>query len=146
MPFMVWRRRGGTVGWNGHQFTDLGRQPVGTQPGLLHGALLRELGTVIDDSGSGPEQLFERLAQNNVAAIVALRSEGEQLAAGKYRGEVEMLPKPFHVTPIYLAFNKEFYRRHQAAIEAYWDAVRLARLSPEYQAYLRGSPPLAVLK
>jgi hypothetical protein len=35
LNFSVSRRQGGTVEWDGRRFDGLGRQPVGTQPGLL---------------------------------------------------------------------------------------------------------------
>lgn len=127
VAFTVSRRRGGTVEWDGRQFVDLGRQPVGTQPGLLHVSLLRQLNVVIDDSADSPEQVFAMLAQNRVAAVVTQQGEGEQIIARKYKGEIEMLPTPFQVTPMYLIVNKAFYRRHQAQIDAYWDAVRQVR-------------------
>jgi hypothetical protein len=125
--FTVSRRHGGKVDWDGRQFIDLGRQPVGTQPGLLHVSRLRQLNVVIDDSAASPEQVFAMLAQNRVAAVVTQQGEGEQLIARKYRGQIEMLPTPFHVTPMYLIVNKVFYQQHQAQIDAYWDAIRQVR-------------------
>lgn len=125
--FSVSRRRGGTVDWDGRQFINLGRQPVGTQPGLLHVSLLRQLNVVINDSAGSPEQAFAMLAQNRVAAVVTQQGEGEQIIAHKYKGEIEMLPTPLIVTPMYLIVNKQFYQKHQAQVDAYWDAVRQAR-------------------
>jgi hypothetical protein len=83
--FLVSRRHGGTVDWDGKQFVNLGRQPVGTQPGLLHVSLLRQLNVVIDDSAGSPEQAFAMLAQNRVAAVAAGR--GRAIIARKYKGE-----------------------------------------------------------
>lgn len=125
--FSVSRRRGGTLDWDGKQFINLGRQPVGTQPGLLHVSLLRQLNVVIDDSAGSPEQAFAMLAQNRVAAVVTQQGEGEQIIARKYKGEIEMLPTPLIVTPMYLIVNKQFYQKHQAQVDAYWDAVRQVR-------------------
>jgi ABC-type amino acid transport substrate-binding protein len=125
--FSVSRRRGGTVNWDGKQFVNLGRQPVGTQPGLLHVALLRQLNVVIDDSAGSPEQAFAMLAQNRVAAVVTQQGEGEAIIARKYKGEIDMLPTPLITTPLYLSINRNFYQRHQAQIDSYWDAVRQVR-------------------
>ena len=125
--FSVSRRHGGTVNWDGKQFINLGRQPVGTQPGLLHVALLRQLNVVIDDSAGSPEQAFAMLAQNRVAAVVTQQGEGEAIIARKYKGEIEMLPTPLITTPLYLSVNRQFYQRHQAQVDSYWDAVRQVR-------------------
>jgi len=138
--FMVSRRQGGKVDWDGKQFVGLGRQPVGTQPGLLHVSRLRQLGVVIDDSGSSPEQVFAMLAQSRVAAVVTQQGEGELLIAHKFRGEIEMLPRPFDATPVYLVVNKIFYRQHQAQIDAYWAVLPQVRQSPDYQQYLQQYP------
>lgn len=127
LNFMVSRRHGGKVDWDGKQFLDLGRQPVGTQAGLLHVALLRQLNVVIDDNADSPEQALAMLAQNRVAAVVTQQGEGEALIARKYKNEIDMLPRPFQVTPLYLLVNKIFYKKHQAQIDAYWDAIRQAR-------------------
>jgi ABC-type amino acid transport substrate-binding protein len=127
LNFSVSRRHGGSVDWDGKQFVNLGRQPVGTQPGLLHVSLLRQLNVVIDDSAGSPEQAFAMLAQNRVAAVVTQQGEGEAIIARKYKGEVDMLPTPLVVTPMYLSVNRNFYQRHQAQIDGYWDAVRQVR-------------------
>jgi ABC-type amino acid transport substrate-binding protein len=127
LNFSVSRRQGGSVEWDGKHFQGLGRQPVGTQPGLMHVALLRQLNVVIDDSGANPDQVFAMLAQNRVAAVVTQQGEGEALIAAKYRGQIEMLARPFIVTPMYLIVNKAFYQKNQAQVEAYWDAIRQAR-------------------
>jgi ABC-type amino acid transport substrate-binding protein len=127
MNFSVSRRRGGSVEWDGKQFVNLGRQPVGTQPGLLHVSLLRQLNVVIDDSASSPEQAFAMLAQNRVAAVVTQQGEGEAIIARKYKGEIEMLATPLVTTPMYLIVNKGFYQKHQAQVDGYWDAVRQVR-------------------
>jgi polar amino acid transport system substrate-binding protein len=127
LNFSVSRRQGGAVDWDGRQFLNLGRQPVGTQPGLLHVSLLRQLNVVIDDSGSSPEQVMAMLAQNRVAAVVTQQGEGEALIARKYKGQIEMLPKPFQTTPMYLIVNKAVYQKHRAQIDAYWDAIGQAR-------------------
>ncbi|TFW29939.1 substrate-binding periplasmic protein [Duganella callida] len=127
LKFSVSRRRGGEVEWDGKLFHHLGRQPVGTQPGMLHVSLLRQLNVVIDDSANSPEQVFAMLAQRRVAAVVTQQGEGEQIIARLYRGEIEMLPTPLITTPIYLIVNKVFYQQHKPQIDAYWDAVRQVR-------------------
>lgn len=127
LNFSVSRRHGGTVDWDGKQFVNLGRQPVGTQPGLLHVSLLRQLNVVIDDSAGSPEQAFAMLAQNRVAAVVTQQGEGEAIIARKYKGLIDMLPTPLIVTPMYLSVNRQFYQRHQAQVDSYWDAVRQVR-------------------
>lgn len=140
LDFSVSRRRGGTVAWDGRRFIGLGRQPVGTQPDLLHMPMLREMDIVVDDSASSVDQVFAKLAGKRVAAVVTEREEGGELIASKYRGQIEMLPAPFQKTPIYLTVNKAFYQKHQAQIEAYWQAIAQARHTPAFRRFIDEFP------
>jgi hypothetical protein len=140
LNFFVSRRRGGTVAWDGQRFIGLGRQPVGAQPDLLHMPMLREMGGVIDDSGSSVDQVFAKLAGRRVAAAVTEREEGDQLIARKYRGQIEMLPVPFQKTPIYLIVNQAFYQKRQAQIEAYWQAIAQARQTAGFRQFIADFP------
>jgi polar amino acid transport system substrate-binding protein len=137
---MVFKRHDSTLGWDGQQFLDLGRQPVGTEPGFLHVLKLRQLGVVVDDSAASVEQSMVRLTQHKVAAVTAQQGEGAALVRDKFRGQIDMLPQPFEVTPMYLIFNKAFHQQHRALVESYWAALRQQRHSPAYQQYLREHP------
>lgn len=137
---MVFKRSDSKLGWNGQQFIDLGRQPVGTEPGFLHALKLRQLGLVVDDSGSSVEQIMTRLMQHKVAAVTAQQGEGAAVVRDKFRGQIDMLPQPFLVTPMYLVVNKGFYQQHRALIDSYWSALRQQRQTPAFQQYLREHP------
>jgi polar amino acid transport system substrate-binding protein len=137
---MVFKRSDSKLGWDGRQFIDLGRQPVGTEPGFLHALRLRELGVVVDDSGSSVEQVMARLVQHKVAAVTVQQGEGAAVVRDKFRGQIEMLPQPFLVTPMYLVVNKAYYQQHRALIDSYWGALRQQRQSPAFQQYLREHP------
>ena len=51
-----------------------------------------------------------------------------------------MLPAPFQKTPIYLTVNKAFYQKHQAQIEAYWQAIAQARHTPAFRQFIDEFP------
>jgi hypothetical protein len=140
LNFSVSRRQGGAVDWDGRRFIGLGRQPVGAQPDLLHMPMLREMDVVIDDSGASLEQVFAKLAGKRVAAVVTERDDGADLIARKYRRQIEMLPAPFQMTPVYLIVNNAFYHKHQAQIEAYWQAIAQARLTPGFRQFIAEFP------
>lgn len=137
--FMVYRRRGSAVGWDGHQFSNLGRQPVGIQPAFLHAGLLRQLGVVTDEASGSTADNLDKLARHQVAAVVALEGEGGAVIASRFAGEIEALPQPFHVTPMYLVVNRVYYSQHREVIDAYWLSLRQHRLSVDYQQYLQRS-------
>lgn len=134
---MVFRQRGAKVDWDGEQFIGLGRQPVGVQPGMLYVPQLRAMGAVVDESGGSPEDNLLRLQRHQVAAVIGQQGDYAPLIAQHYRNEIEMLPRPFKVTANYLIVNRTFYQRHQAAVDAYWAALRQVRRSPSYLEYLR---------
>jgi polar amino acid transport system substrate-binding protein len=136
LRFMVFRRRDSDLGWDGHRFSNLGRQPVGVQTGFLHGALLRQMGVVLDEGSSSTETNLAKLAQSRVAAVIGMDGEGDAVITQKYRDQIETLPDPFHLTPVYLAVNRQYYLAHKGAIDAYWSALRQVRQSSDYQHYL----------
>ncbi|NRR30727.1 hypothetical protein HSX11_11085 [Oxalobacteraceae bacterium] len=131
--FMVYRRRGSNIGWDGQHFSNLGQQPVGVPLGFIHEAMLRKLGAVIDGGGLGSEQNFDKLAQNRLAAVVALEEEGKPLIELKYREQIEALPFPLHQTPLYLLVNRMYYIANKQKIELYWSALRQRREAPDYR-------------
>jgi hypothetical protein len=139
--FMVFRRVDSKVDWDGRRFINLGQQPVGVQPGCVHMPLLRQMGVVLEESSRSTADNLGKLAQNRVAAVIGQDGEGSNAIGQQYRGQVEMLPQPFHQTPMYLAVNRQFYLRHPAQIDAYWAAIRQQRATPEYQQYLLPRAP-----
>jgi len=135
--FMVYRRIGSAVQWNGKQFKGLGPQPVGVQASFIHGPLLRKLGVAVDDGAKSADQNLSKLAFDRLSAAIAQEAEAGFYINQAYKGRIEALPTPFHLTPLYLMVNRGFYKRNRAAIDAYWQAIRTTRQTPEYQAYLR---------
>lgn len=139
LRFMVYRRRGSALAWDGHLFGNLGRQPVGIQLTSIHGPLLRQMGVVTDDSGRSVDDNLGKLAQNRVAATIGLEGEAQRVIEQKYRDEIEALPQPFQLTPLYLLVNRAYYQSHKPQIDEYWLTLRQQRLSPDYQQYLARS-------
>jgi polar amino acid transport system substrate-binding protein len=135
--FMVYRRHGSAVDWDGRHFSNLGRQPVGIQPAFLHAVLLHQMGVVTDEDSRSTADNLAKLVQNRVAAVVALEGEAGAVISAQLSGQVEVLPQPFHVTPMYLVVNRDYYRQHQALVDGYWLSLRQYRLSVDYQQFLQ---------
>lgn len=135
--FMVYRRVGSGVQWNGKQFSGLGALPVGVQASFIHGPLLAKLGVAVDAGAKSAEQNLGKLAFERLSAAIAQEAEATPIVEAQYKGKLEALPAPFHLTPLYLMVNRSFYQRHQAVIDAYWQAIRSTRQSTSYQSYLR---------
>lgn len=141
IPFMAYRRTGSGVQWDGKRFTGLAHGQaggqVGVQAGFFHAALLRKQGVAVDDGAKTTEQNLGKLALGRVAAVVARDAEAAPLIERHFKGQIDMLPAPFHLTPLFLMVNRGFYNRHRAAIDDYWQAIRATKAAPDYQAYLR---------
>jgi hypothetical protein len=135
--FMVYRRSGSAVQWNGKQFSGLGTLPVGVQASFIHGPLLQKLGVTVDDGAKSADQNLGKLAFDRLSAAIAQEAEAGYYVEQNYKGRIEALPIPFNLTPLYLMVNRGFYKRNRAAIDGYWQTIRTVRQSPEYQAYLR---------
>lgn len=140
LRFSVSHRRGDGVDWDGRQFIGLGRQPVGAAPDLLHMALLRQLDVFIDDSGAGVRQVFAKLAGKRVAAVVSEHDEGLALIVNEYGNQLELLPTPFQITPIYFTVNQAFYQKHRAQIDAYWATIAQVRQTAAYRQFIAEFP------
>lgn len=134
--FNVYRRRGGTAYWDGKRLANLGAKPVGVQAGFVHGPMLRELGVAVDDGARSTEQNLGKLAYGRLSVAIALEHEAAPIIAQQYKGQIEPLPLPFHLTELYLLVNRKFYQEHKREIDDYWSAIAQQRRSASYQQYL----------
>jgi polar amino acid transport system substrate-binding protein len=139
--FMVYRKLGDPVQWDGKHFTGLGKGHVGVLAGLAVAQMLRQSGVATDEGAKTIEQNFEKLAIGRVRAVVALEGDAQRLLDQKFKDRIEVLPEAFDVTPIYLHVNLDYYARNKAAVEQFWKAIKKTRESPPYQQYLKRYKP-----
>jgi polar amino acid transport system substrate-binding protein len=139
--FMVYRKQGDRVHWNGKQFVGLGNDKVGVLAGLAVAQLIRQVGATTDEGAKTIEQNFEKLAIGRVRAVVALESDAQRMLEEKFKGRLEAMSTAFDVTPIYLHVNLGYYARNRAAVEQFWKATRKTRESAPYQQYLKRYKP-----
>ncbi|MDN3921224.1 substrate-binding periplasmic protein [Roseateles violae] len=139
--FMVYRRRGSAVGWDGQRFDKLGGGSVGVQAGYVYGPRLAALGVPIDDRGVGAEQLMLKLERGRNEAVIMQEEEGQRLLDQRFAASLEQLEPPFDVEMLYLLVARSFQAAHPQLVERYWRAIAAARQSPAYQQY-RPAPPL----
>ncbi len=135
--YLVYRQRGSKVSWDGNRLRGLDQAPVGVLTGMAVTSRIVQLGGRIDDGAKTIEQNFEKLAIGRLGAVVALESDVHQLLDRKFKDRIEVLPKAFDVTPVYLHVNPAFYARNKTDVEQVWKAIRKTRDSPAYQQYLK---------
>lgn len=124
--FVVYRQKGGTVQWDGSAFSGLDARPVGIQVGLAVAQRLRQTGVTVDEGAKTIAQNLEKLVRGRLQAVVALEGESQPLVE-RLSDRIEVLPKAFDATPIYLQVHPAYYSAHREAVEKLWNAVRRGR-------------------
>lgn len=127
ISFLVYRRRGSPVQWDGLHFSGLETGVIGTQSGFAQKSSLLALGVKVDDGARSVQQNLEKLAAGRFDAVVLYENEARRIG-DRFHGQLELLPQPFLRTGLFLMFGREFSRRHPALVEATWEA--LGRLPP----------------
>jgi hypothetical protein len=124
--FVVYRQKGGSVQWDGSAFSGLDARPVGLQVGLAVAQHLRQTGVTVDEGAKTIGQNLEKLVRGRLQAVVALEGESQPLVE-HLSDRIEVLPKAFDATPIYLQVRPAYYSANREAVEKLWNAVRRAR-------------------
>lgn len=132
--YMVIRKKGSTVNWDGRSFGPL-EAPVGTQFGYSSADDLKALNITVDDGARGAHELLTKLKQNRIAAAVLLSGEAHSLFAENeaFRSDLEILAHPLVEKPYYLLLSHTLVKENAALSETVWNALSKARQSPVYQ-------------
>ena len=135
--FVIYRKKGGTLQWDGHVFTGTDKRPIGIQTGLAVAPRLRQTGMAVDEGAKSVEQNLQKLVRGRVQAVVAMEGESHPLIAPGLIDELEVLPVAFDSTPIYLQVNPGYYAKNREAVDTLWNAVGRIRASAAFQQYLK---------
>lgn len=136
--FLVYRRPGSAISWDGQRFQGLATaQQIGVQQGFVHVAKLQATHAAYDDGARTGAQNLEKLRLGRVVAAIAQEEEVASLLQGRYRGQIEALETPFDSTVLYLMVARTFYEQNRDLTERYWQAIRTERESASYQKYLQ---------
>jgi polar amino acid transport system substrate-binding protein len=136
MTYQVYRRSGSALEWDGKRFNQLGNGKIGVQSGFLYiTERLVQLGVPYDDGAKGLDTMLSKLAAGRVDGVIGMREETDRLIAASYRGQMERSAKVFDQTPVYMMVSRQFYARHPALVERYWQAIRAYRSTDDYRHY-----------
>lgn len=91
-------------------------------------AIARAGGTS-DDGATTVAALAKKLVAGQVDLAVSELAFAEMVAS-QYPGVLEALPAPLVESHYYLAFSKQYYARHAAVAEAFWNGIAEARTGP----------------
>lgn len=133
--YIVLRRKGSAVGWDGKAFTQL-NGPVGIQLGYSAADNLKALNVAVDDGARGARELFGKLAAGHINLAVSLAGEAQATLADndKFRDKLEILPIPLVEKPYYLMLSKGVVSARPELAETIWSGIAKARKNPGYLA------------
>lgn len=132
--YVVLRKRGSPVDWDGQRFHRL-VGPVGTQLGYSINDVLQKIGVTTDDGAQSAEALVQKLIAGYIGA--AAMQEGEAhavLRSQPGRAErLEILPRQIEEKPYFLMLSHAFVKTSPELAERFWKAIETTRSSREYQ-------------
>ncbi|HEY5799632.1 MAG TPA: transporter substrate-binding domain-containing protein, partial [Burkholderiaceae bacterium] len=132
--YVLIRRKGSKVQWDGKQFHNLDGA-VGAQLGYSIVEHLRGLGVPVDEGSQRGRELTLKLIAGRVAAAAVGGSEAVNLLASdpKLAAQVEMLPIPLTEKPYFLVLSHAFAQARPELAAAIWKTMEQVRNSPEYR-------------
>lgn len=132
--YVVVRRKGSPVNWNGKTFEQLVR-PAGAPLGYSVVDDLRRSGITVDDGAPASDGVLQKLLFEHIDIAVLLQGEMSSLLAedARLRDKVEILPKPFAEKPYYLMLSHQFVDSQPELAARIWAAIARVRAMPAYQ-------------
>lgn len=144
--YVVLRRKGTTVEWDGKAFRGL-EGAIGIQLGYSVGGQLKALKVAVDDGSLTLRELLQKLIAGRLGAAAVLGSEMAHLAMHDkpLAKQVDILPHPLVEKPYYLMLSHHVAASRPALANGLWKAIEKARNSPGYRKAekdaLEGSAP-----
>ncbi|WP_374362859.1 substrate-binding periplasmic protein [Pseudoduganella danionis] len=130
--YMVLRRKGSKVEWDGKSFRNL-QGAVGFQLGYSVGDVLRGLNVEVDEGSQCADELARKLIAGRVAAAAVGGSDAHSLMHGPLAGQLEQLPIPIIEKPYFLILSHGLVAADPQLAERIWRTVEEVRNSPAYR-------------
>lgn len=139
--YLLYRRGGTKVDWDGQRFVGLGDGMIGVESGFIYlTEKLKQLGIPYDEGAKSLEQNLIKLTKNRVDGVIAMDIEGNTLMTDRFAGQIERVAKPFDQTALFLMVSKPFYARNPKFMESYWQAIKAYRGTADYRQYQQRNP------
>ncbi len=130
--YVLVRRKGSRVGWNGKSFQNLDGR-VGFQLGYSVGDFLRGQGVLVDEGSQRSDELLQKLVSGRIEAAALGGGDAGRLVRGAMAERVEIVPAPLVEKPYYLMLSHDLAMREPALAERIWKTIAEVRNSPAYQ-------------
>jgi polar amino acid transport system substrate-binding protein len=130
--YLLVRRKGSRVGWNGKAFQNLDGR-VGFQLGYSVGDFLRGQGVLVDEGSQRSDELLQKLVSGRIDAAALGGGDALRLVRGPLAEQLEVLPLPLVEKPYFLMLSHDFVARQPALAEQIWRTIAEVRSDPAYR-------------
>jgi len=125
--YVIFTRQGSDVSWDGRKLAPR-TAVVQSVPGYIADQLLQAMG-FMPMMNLQPDKAFELIVQGRLDGYIVADVLGWRLAEKLgLANELSALPIPFMSQQWYVAFSKQAYAAHGNDIEAFWTALKKARI------------------
>jgi polar amino acid transport system substrate-binding protein len=130
--YMVLRRKGSKVDWDGKHFSNLDGA-VGFQLGYSVGDVLRAQNLEVDEGSQRADELARKLIAGRLAAAAVGGSDAAGLMRGPLAPQLELLPIPIIEKPYFLILSHALVASKPQLAARIWSTLEQVRNSPAYQ-------------
>ncbi|MBQ5941263.1 ABC transporter substrate-binding protein [Massilia sp. AB1] len=130
--YVLVRRRGSRLGWDGKQFHNLDGR-IGVQLGYSVADFLRSRHVPVDEGSQRSDELAQKLIAGRLAGAALGGGDAKRLMRGPLGARLEMLPAPLIEKPYYLVLSRAFVANKPQLAARLWDAIEQGRNSPAYR-------------
>ena len=131
--YLLVRRRGSPIDWDGKAFRNLGEGKIGFQLGYSVGDFLRAQGVALDEGSQRSDELAQKLIAGRLAGAAMGGGDATRLLRGPLGDTLEIVPRALIQKPYYLVLSKAFVAKDPQLAARLWDAVEQVRTSPAYR-------------
>ncbi|TFW15530.1 substrate-binding periplasmic protein [Duganella callida] len=130
--YMVLRRKGSRVDWDGKRFRNLDGA-VGFQLGYSVGDVLRAQRVEVDEGSQRADELARKLIAGRLAAAAVGGSDAATLMRGPLAPRLELLPIPIVEKPYFLILSHAMLAQRPQLAQRIWDEIETTRNGAAYR-------------
>ncbi len=124
--YVVYRRAGSAVQWDGRRFSGLNDMAVGINAGFAARDELTRMKVTVEEAETTASNMG-KLAAGRIAAYVVHAAIGDDHLARTPTPGIEKLAVPFQVKDYYVVLSRKFVADHPDLAEGLWDRVGALR-------------------
>jgi polar amino acid transport system substrate-binding protein len=130
--YMLVRRKGSTIDWDGRQFSHVDGR-IGFELGYSVGDFLREHRVPVDEGSQKSSELADKLIAGRLAAAAMGGGDALRLIRGPVADRLEVLPAPLIEKPYFLVLSHALVKSRPQLAGRLWDTVEQVREGRAYK-------------